>query len=135
MILTAMPFDGSTLAVATNGVRLFSTLLAAAILLNWMPSVWRILLNRAEHPGDMLRAPWVPLAGAVMTFQARWFWPHFEELTKDRLSFLAQAGMALALLFAIYVHGHRAGVLRLRRAITVHVGMLMLCIGASSILR
>ncbi len=134
-MITAMPFDGSQLAIATNGLRLLGMVLAAAILLNWMPSVWRILRNKGKHPGDMLRAPWVPLAGAVLTFQVRWFWPHFDLLTKNRLTFVAQAGMAMALLFAIYVHGCRAGVMRLRKALLVHVALLVLCIGASSVLR
>jgi hypothetical protein len=130
-----MPFDGSHLAIATNGLRLLAMVLASAILLYWLPSVWRILIARGKLPGDLLRAPWVPLAGAVLTFQVRWFWPHFDQLTKNRLAFVAQAGMAMALMFAIYVHGSHAGVLRLRRALVVHVVLLALCIGASSVLR
>lgn len=136
MHLTSMPMSASPgLAASTNGMRLVAVVFALAILINWMPSVWRILRGQARHPGDTMLAPWVPLAVAVLIFQIRWFWPNLDQLMKDRLTFVAQGGMTMALLFAIYVHGRHTGVLRLRRALLLHAGMLMLCIGASSILR
>lgn len=138
MTLTAMPFAPSShLEIGSNGLRILSAVLAAAILIWWTPCVWRILRGREKHPDDGQRAGWVPLAAAVLTFQIRWFWPHMTDLDKVRLTFVAQTGMVMALLFAIYVHGHGpgAGRPRLRRAILLHGGMLALCVGATSILR
>lgn len=134
-MITAMPYSGTTLAQATNAVRLFSTVLALAIIIWWTSSLWKILRQRDKHPDDTVRAAFVPLAGAVLSFQIRWFWPHFDQLMKDRLTFFAQCSMSMALLFAIYVVGSRTGALRLRRAIMIHVGMIVLCIGATSVLR
>lgn len=123
-----------SLEAATNGVRLFSAALALAILAFWSPAVLRIVRGRYGD-GDAHRAAWVPLALAVMTFELRWFWPGIQQLTKDRLALFAHCGMAMALMFAICVHGHRIGTLKLRRALLLHAAMLALSIGASGFLR
>ena len=102
-----MPILSTSIEIATNGFRILSMVLSCAILIWWGPSVPRILLGR-QVKDDTHRAGWVPLA---------------------------HAGLALSLLFAIYVHGHRTGVLRLRRALMIHCAMLAVCIGASSVLR
>ena len=123
-----------SLLLVTNGLRILSTVLAAAIVIFWSASVARCVRGR-PHEGDAHRAGWVPLAVAVLTFEARWFLPALSDLGRGRMLVVAHGGMALALLSAIYVHGAKLGGLRLRRAIIVHGAMLAACIAVSTVLR
>ena len=123
-----------SLLAVTNGLRLVSTVLAVAIVVHWASSLWRCLKD-CPRDGDAHRAGWVPLAIAVLMFEARWFAPAVSDLVRGRMLVVAHGGMALALLFAIYVHGRRDGGLRIRRAMLVHLSMLAMCVGISTILR
>lgn len=118
----------------TNGLRIISTVLASTILLHWGPSVARCVRGQLQ-PGDLHRAGWVPLAVAVLTFEARWFVPALSDLARGRMLVVAHGGMTLALMLAIYIHGRRRGTLKVRRALTIHGVMLVLCIGVSTLLR
>ena len=118
----------------TNGLRIFSTVLAVAIILWWWSSAWRCLRGCA-HEGDAHRAGLVPIAVAVLLFEGRWFLPYFSDLQRGQLLVVAHGGMALGLLFGIYVHGRDQGGMRIKRAMYVYGLMLVLCIGVSTFLR
>jgi hypothetical protein len=122
-----------SLLAVTNGLRIFTTVLAGAIVIWWWSSAWRCMIGRPGE-GDHHRAGLVPIAIAVLLFEFRWFLP-LTELQRGQILVVAHGGMALALLFGIYVHGRQFGGLRIRRAMVVYGGMLALCIGVSMVLR
>jgi hypothetical protein len=123
-----------SLLAVTNGLRILSTVLAVAILIYWTPSTWRCVRDKALE-GDAHRAGWVPLAIAVLAFQARWFVPYVSDLNRGRMLVVAHGTMAMALMFGIYVHGRREGGLRIRRAMLAHTVMLVLCVAVSAVLK
>lgn len=124
-----------SLVTITTALRILEAVLALSSLVWWSPAVARIFLARAQ-PGDWWRAPWWPLALAVLLFEVRYFLASLDSVARDRLALGAHGGMASALLFAVYLHGHaQVDGFRVRRALAVHLGMLGLCIGAAALVR
>lgn len=123
-----------SLLAVTNGLRIFSTVFASAIILWWWSSAWRCLRG-CDAEGDAHRAGLVPIAIAVLLFELRWFAPGLSDLHRGQLLIVAHGGMAAGLVFGIYVHGKRYGSLRIKRAMVVYGGMLALCIGVSTVVR
>ncbi len=108
-----------SLLSVTNGLRIFTTVLAVAIVVWWTSSAWRCLAGR-PHEGDHHRAGLVPIAVAVLLFGVRWFAPNLSVLHRGQLLVVAHGGMAAGLMFGIYVHGRRYGDLHLKRAMPAY---------------
>lgn len=146
------------LLVVTNGVRLVTTVLALAMLMLWTPSMVRWLADEhsealaasagrlpfgsvlAEllHPpreGDGRRAGYLPLAIAVLIFQARWFFDGLTELTRARMALAGQVAVLCAMAFAIYAHGRKHRELTLGRALAGYAVMLVAGVSAAAVMQ
>lgn len=123
-----------TLVAVIHGLRILALVLAAAILLWWGPSLFRVLVDRARDR-DPSRAVWTTLAVAVILFQARWLWPGLADLTRLQLWAMAHAAIAMTLACAIYLEASHADGFRVRRAMMIHLGMLVMAAAAAAVAR
>ena len=120
----------STLESIMTALRLLAIVLSLAIISFWGPSLARVLTGR-ERERDSVRAIWVPLAVAVLLFQARWLYPGLTDVVRLRLWVAAQSGMVITLLAAIYYHGASDERFHRRRTMMAHTALLLTCIVAS----
>ena len=105
----------------------------AATLPGGMAALAALLHPPREGDGD--RAGYLPLAVAVLIFQARWFVTALSDIGRAQLGLAGQGAILLALAYAIYRHGSTHRGLTLGRAVVSIALMLVAGVGAAAVMR